>query len=76
LYVRDIKESVKIVTKHQNHENENENDLNLVGIQTPEKTITFYYRIVDGHTEFPHCMLLFDKSNKRSTQLETAVIKI
>jgi hypothetical protein len=48
----------------------------LVGIQTPEIEITFYYRIVDGHTEFPHCMLLFDKSNKRSTQLETAVIKI
>jgi len=48
----------------------------LVGIQTPEIAITFYYRIVDGHTEFPHCMLLFDKSNKRSTQLETAVIKI
>ena len=46
----------------------------LVGIQTPEIAITFYYRIVDGHTEFAHCMLLFDKSNKRSTQLETAVI--
>jgi hypothetical protein len=45
-------------------------------IQTPQIAITFYYRIVDGHTEFPHCMLLFDKSNKRSTQLETAVIKI
>jgi hypothetical protein len=29
--------------------------------QTPEIAITF--RIVDGHTEFPHCMLLFDKSN-------------
>ena len=36
----------------------------LVGIQTAEIAITFYYRIVDGHTEFPHCMLLFDKSNK------------
>jgi hypothetical protein len=35
-------------------------------IQTPEH----------GHTEFPHCMLLFDKSNKRSNQIETAVIKI
>jgi hypothetical protein len=45
-------------------------------IQTPEIAITFYYRIVAGHTEFPHCMLLFDKSDKRSTQLETAVIKI
>jgi hypothetical protein len=44
-------------------------------IQTPEIAITFYYRIVDGHTQFPHCMLLFDKSNKRSTQLKTAVIK-
>jgi hypothetical protein len=44
--------------------------------QTPEIAITFNYRIVDEHTEFPHCMLLFDKSNKQSTQLETAVIKI
>ena len=50
MYVRDIKEIAKIVTKHQN-------DLNLGGsqIQTPEIAITFYYRIVDGHTEFPHC---------------------
>jgi hypothetical protein len=55
-----------------------QNDLNFGGsqFQTSEIAITFYYRIVDGHTEFPHCMLLFDKSNKRSTQLEIAVIKI
>jgi hypothetical protein len=44
-----------------------------IQIQTPEIAITFYCRIVDGHTEFPHCMLSFDKSNKRSTQLETAL---
>ena len=71
MYVRDIKEIAKIVTSHQY-------DLNFgrSQIQTPEIAITFYYRIVDGHTEFPHCMLLFDKSDKRSTQLETAVIKI
>jgi len=71
LYVRDIKEIAKIVTKHHN-------DLNFgrYQIQAPEIAITFYYRIVDGHTEFLHCMLLFGKSNKRSTQLETAVIKI
>jgi hypothetical protein len=24
-------------------------------IQTPEIAITFYYQIVDGHPEFPHC---------------------
>ena len=52
-YVRDIKEIAKIVTKHQT-------DLNFGAdggsqIQTPEIAITFYYRIVDGHTEFPHC---------------------
>ena len=48
-----------IVTSHQN-------DLNFgrSQIQTQEIAITFYYRIVDGHTEFPHCMLLFDKCNK------------
>ena len=62
MYVRDIKEIAKIVTKHQN-------DLNFGGsqIQTPEIAITFYYRIVHGHTEFPHCTYaIFDKSNKRS----------
>ena len=71
MYARDIKEIDKIVTKHQN-------DLNFSRsqIQIQEIAITCYYRIIDGHTEFPHCMLLFDKSNKRSTQLETAVIKI
>ena len=83
MYVRDIKEHIdiyktneskliaKIVTSRQNELNFGRSQ-----IQTPEIAITFYYRIVDGHTEFPHCILLFDKSNKRSTQLETAVIKI
>ena len=37
-----------------------------------KSTITFNYRIVDGHIEFPYYMLLFDKSNKQSTKLETA----
>jgi hypothetical protein len=26
-----------------------------------KSTITFNYRIVDGHLEFPYCMLLFDQ---------------
>ena len=71
MYVRYIKEIAKIVTSHQS-------DLNLgrSQIQTPEIAITLHYRIVDGHTEFLHCMILFDKSDKRSTQLETAVVKI
>jgi hypothetical protein len=30
-------------------------------------------RIIDGHIEFPYYMLFFDKSNKRSIKLETAV---
>jgi len=37
----------------------------------------FNFRIIDGHIEFPYCMLLFDKSNNiydnRSIKLETAV---
>jgi hypothetical protein len=33
-----------------------------------KSTITFNYRIVDGHIEFPYYMLLFDKSNKQSTR--------
>jgi hypothetical protein len=28
---------------------------------------------IDGHIEFPYCRLFFDKSNKRSIKLETAV---
>jgi hypothetical protein len=36
-----------------------------IQIQSPEIAITVNYRIVDGHTEFPHCMLLFGKSNKQ-----------
>ena len=39
-----------------------------------EINIHFNYRIVDVHIEFPYCMLLFDKSNKQSTKLETAVM--
>ena len=37
------------------------------------ETITFNFPIIDGHIEFPYCMLFFDKSNKRSIKLETAV---
>jgi hypothetical protein len=37
-----------------------------IQIQSPEIAITVNYRIVDGHTELPHCMLLFGKSNKQS----------
>ena len=64
----------KIVTKHQN-------DLNFGGsqIQTPEIAITFIIESLTDTLNFRivhTCMLLFDKSNKRSTQLETAVIKI
>jgi len=52
----------KIVTKLIN--------LNFDRRKTLRKsTITFNYRIVDGHIEFPFCMLLFDKS----TKLETVV---
>ena len=27
-----------------------------------KQTITFNFRIIDGHIELPNCMLLFDKS--------------
>jgi hypothetical protein len=37
------------------------------------KEYTFNFWIIDGHIEFPYCMLFFDKSNKRSIKLETAV---
>ena len=39
-----------------------------------KSTITFIYRIVDGHIEFPYYLLLFDKSNKQSTKLENVVM--
>jgi len=39
-----------------------------------KSTMTFNYRIVDGHIEFPSYLLLFDKSNKQSTKLKTAVM--
>ena len=53
--------SAKIVTK--------QNDLNFDRIKTWRKsTITSNYRIVDGHIEFPYCMLLFDKSNSLKLQ--------
>ena len=56
----------KIVTKQIN--------LNFDRRKTLWKfTITFNYRIVDEYIEFPYYMLLFDKSNKQSTKLETAV---
>jgi hypothetical protein len=41
--------------------------------ENENETITFNFRIIDGHIEFPYCMLFFDKSNKRSIKLETAV---
>jgi len=63
---RDIKEMAKIVTKQK--------DLNFDRRKTLWKSIiTFNYRISDGRIEFPVCMLLFDKSNKQSIKLETAV---
>jgi hypothetical protein len=37
------------------------------------KLITLNFRIIDGHIELPYCMLFFDKSNKRSINLETTV---
>ena len=56
LYPRDFKEMAKIIIK--------QNDVNFDRRKTLGKsTITFNYRIVDGHFEFPYCMLLFDKSN-------------
>jgi len=56
----------KVVTK--------QNDLNFDRRKTLRKsTITFNYRIVDGHIAFPYCMLLFDKFNKSYTKLKTAV---
>ena len=66
MHDRDFKEMGKIVTKQI--------DVDFNKRKTLQKsTITFNHRIVDGQIEFPHCMLLFDKSNKQSTKLETAV---
>ena len=46
-------------------------DLNFNNIKTLQKsTVTFNYRIVDGHIEFPYCMLLFDKSTKLETEAD------
>ena len=64
---RDIKEMTKIVTK--------QNSLSFDRRKTLRKsTITFNYRIIDGHVDVPFCMLLFDKSNKKSIKLDTAVM--
>ena len=66
MHDRDIKDMSKIVTKQK--------DLNFGRRKTLRKyTITFNFRIIDGHVEFPYFMLLIDKSNKRSAKLETAV---
>ena len=67
MHALDFKEIAKIVKTQQN-------DLNFDRRKALRKsTITFKYRIVDGQIEFPYCMLLFDKSNKQSSQLENAV---
>jgi hypothetical protein len=66
LHDRDIKDMSKIVTKQKY--------LNFDRRKTLRKrTITFNFRIIDGHIEFPYSRLFFDKSNKRSIKLETAV---
>ena len=59
LHDRDIKDMSKIVRK-QKYLNFN-------------RRKTFNFRIIDGHIEFPYYRLFFDKSNKRSIKLETAV---
>jgi hypothetical protein len=62
----DINEMSKIVTKQK--------DLNFDRSKTLRKsTISFNFRIIDGHIEIPYCMLLFDKSNKQSIKLQTVV---
>jgi hypothetical protein len=33
-----------------------------------------YFCCVDGHIEFPCCILLFDKSNEQTTKFETVVL--
>jgi len=63
---RDIKEMSKIVKKQKG--------LNFDRRKTLRKsTITFNYRITDGHVDVPFCIVLYDKSNKQSIKLETAV---
>jgi hypothetical protein len=67
LHALDFKEMARIVTKQQN-------GLNFGRRKTLWKsTLIFNYRIIDGYIEFPNCMLLFDNSNERSIQLDTAV---
>ena len=62
---RDIKEMAKIVKKQKG--------LNFDRRKTLRKsTITFNYRITDGH-DVPFCIVLYDKSNKQSIKLETVV---
>jgi hypothetical protein len=54
LHDRHINEMSKIVTKQK--------DLNFDRSKTLRKSaISFNFRIIDGHIEIPHCMLLFDK---------------
>jgi hypothetical protein len=54
-----------------------QNDLNFVLAVKISGYAKKNYLIVDGRTEFPYCMLIFEKSiNKQSTQFETAVIKV
>ena len=66
LHDRDIKDMSKIVTKQKY--------LNFDRRKTLRKLkITFNFRIIDGHIEFRYYRLFFDKSNKRSIKLETAV---
>jgi hypothetical protein len=66
LYARAINEMSKIFTKQKY--------LNFDRRKTLRKsTITFNFRISDGHIEIPYCILLFDKSNKQSIKLETVV---
>jgi hypothetical protein len=62
----DIKDMSKIDKKQKY--------LNFDRIKTlRKKTITFNFRNIDGHIEFPYYRLFFDKSNKPSIKLETAV---
>jgi hypothetical protein len=42
-------------------------------LEKVQRRATFTFRIIDGHIEFPYYRLFFDKSNKRSIKLKTAV---
>jgi hypothetical protein len=67
LYARAINEMSEIVTKQK--------DFNFDRRKTLRKsTLTFNFRIIDGHIEIRYCMLSFDKSNKQSIKLETVVM--